>query len=133
MAQVLIVDDEHQLRTSFERLLSAERYTVRSASTGEADWALRPLLATSSIPPKGLQNFAYYSNPKVDALLQKALGTTKAGEKTKIYKEAQEIIFKDAPWVFLVNTQQVYVRAKNLAGIYLMPDGSMNFDDIELK
>lgn len=104
-----------------------------SASTGEADWALRPLFATSSIPPKGLQNFAYYSNPKLDALLQKALATTKAGEKTRIYKEAQEIIFKDAPWVFLVNTQQVYVRTKNLAGIYLMPDGSMNFDDIELK
>ena len=36
MAQVLIVDDDHQLRMSFERLLVAEGYDVRTASSGEA-------------------------------------------------------------------------------------------------
>ena len=104
-----------------------------SSSTGEADWALRPLFATSSIPPKGLQNFAYYSNPKVDTLLQNALATTKEKDKAAMYKEAQELIFKDAPWVFLVNTLQVYARTRNLSGIYVMPDGSMNFDDVAFK
>jgi len=104
-----------------------------SSSTGEADWAIRPLLATSSQPPKGLQNFSYYSNPRVDTLLQKALATTKVKEKAAMYKEAQQIIFKDAPWVFLVNTQVVYARTKNLTGVCVMPDGSLNFDDVAFK
>lgn len=104
-----------------------------SSSTGEADWALRPLFATASMPPKGPYNFAYYSNPKVDTLLQKALATTKTSEKAAMYKEVQEAIFKDAPWVFLINTLQVYARTKNLTGIYMMPDSSMNFDEIAFK
>ena len=36
MAQILIVDDDHQLRQSFERLLAAEGHDVRAASSGEA-------------------------------------------------------------------------------------------------
>jgi len=40
-------------------------YTGWSASTGEADWALTPLFATESAPPK-IFNTAFYSNPQVD-------------------------------------------------------------------
>lgn len=36
MATILIVDDDAQLRHSFERLLTAEEHTVRTAPTGEA-------------------------------------------------------------------------------------------------
>src|SRR5438094_4308935 len=40
-------------------------YVGWSTSTGEADWALRPLLASESWPPK-LFNTAYYKNAKAD-------------------------------------------------------------------
>lgn len=40
MAQVLIVDDDRQLRQSFERLLAAEGYEVRLAASGEAGIAM---------------------------------------------------------------------------------------------
>ncbi len=36
MGTILIVDDDPQLRQSFEKLLTAEGHTVRTASTGEA-------------------------------------------------------------------------------------------------
>ena len=107
-------------------------YVGWSSSTGEADWALRPLLASESLPPK-MFNTAYYKNPEVDADIAKALVTTNAAEKAKLYTDAQQRIWKDAPWVFLVTERVLSVRARNLAGFYVAPDGSFNFDEVELK
>jgi glutathione transport system substrate-binding protein len=104
-----------------------------SSSTGEADWALRPLFATSAFPPHGMYNFAYYSNAKVDNLLNQALGTTRVQDKAAMYKEAQEIITQDAPWVFLTNPMVAFARTRNLTGAYVMPDGSMNFEEAAFK
>jgi glutathione transport system substrate-binding protein len=107
-------------------------YVGWSSSTGEADWALRPLLASESMPPK-MFNTAYYKNPEVDADIAKALVTTSGAEKAKLYTDAQQRIWKDAPWAFLVTERLLSVRARNLAGFYVIPDGSFNFDEVELK
>jgi len=107
-------------------------YVGWSSSTGEADWAMRPLLASESFPPK-LFNTAYYKNEVVDGAIAKSLVTTDKAEKAKLYTEAQKQIWKDAPWAFLVTERLVSVRARNLAGFYVIPDGSFNFDDVELK
>jgi glutathione transport system substrate-binding protein len=107
-------------------------YVGWSSSTGEADWALRPLLASESLPPK-MFNTAYYRNPEVDADIAKALVTTSGAEKAKLYTDAQQRIWKDAPWAFLVTEKLLSVRARNLAGFYVIPDGSFNFDEVELK
>ena len=47
-----------------------------------------------------MYNISYYKNPTVDADIMKALGTTDRAEKTKLYTEVQEEIWKDAPWAF---------------------------------
>ena len=107
-------------------------YVGWSSSTGETDWALRPLLASESFPPK-MFNMAYYKNDAVDASIAKALNTTDRAEKAKLYKAAQKQIWEDAPWAFLVTEKILYARAKNLSGIYVMPDGSFNYDNIDLK
>jgi glutathione transport system substrate-binding protein len=107
-------------------------YVGWSSSTGEADWAMRPLLASESFPPR-LFNTAYYKNPQVDADIQKALVTTASADKAKIYADAQKRIWDDAPWAFLVTERLVSVRAKNLQGFFVIPDGSFNFDEIDLK
>ena len=107
-------------------------YVGWSSSTGEADWALRPLLASESMPPK-LLNTAYYKNPDVDADIAKALVTTSAADKARLYGDAQQRIWKDAPWAFLVTEQLVSVRARNLAGFYMIPDGGFEFENVELK
>jgi glutathione transport system substrate-binding protein len=107
-------------------------YAGWSSSTGEADWGLRPLLASTSYPPV-LNNVSYYSNPKVDADLTKALSTSNRDEKTALYKDAQETIWKDAPWAFLVTQNNVYAKAKNLTGVYVQPDTNFWFGDIDLK
>jgi len=71
-------------------------YVGWSASTGEADWALRPLLGSESFPPR-LFNTAYYKSDKVDNDIKGALLTTDHAAKAKFYRDAQETIFQDAP------------------------------------
>jgi len=103
-----------------------------SSSTGEADWALRPLFATEAQPPR-LQNFAYYSNPALDDLLQQALNTSEREAKASAYRSAQELVHKDAPWAFLVTRKVAYAKAKGLSGIFQMPDNSFHFENVELQ
>jgi glutathione transport system substrate-binding protein len=107
-------------------------YIGWSSSTGEADWALRPLLASEAWPP-GLLNTAYYKNELVDTNIAKALNTTDKAEKERLYKAAQQQIWDDAPWVFLVTEKMLYARAKNVSGIYVMPDASYEYSEIDIQ
>jgi glutathione transport system substrate-binding protein len=107
-------------------------YAGWSASTGEADWALRPLLATEAWPPK-LNNTAYYSNEKVDGFIAGALKSVDEKEKTELYRQAQEQIMKDAPWAPLVTEKSLYATNKRLSGVYVMPDGNISADDIAVS
>ncbi len=107
-------------------------YVGWSSSTGEADWAIRPLLASSSFPPS-LFNTAYYKSDKVDGDIKAALATTDKTEKAKFYRDAQEQIWKDAPWAPLVVEKLLSAHNKKLAGVYTMPDASFNFTEVDLK
>jgi glutathione transport system substrate-binding protein len=107
-------------------------YVGWSSSTGEADWALRPLLASESWPPR-LFNTAYYKSARVDADIKNALLTTDKAEKEKLYRDAQETIYRDAPWAPLVVEKLLSAKNKKLSGVYTMPDGSFNFTDIDIK
>lgn len=106
-------------------------YTGWSASTGEADWALSPLFATASWPPAQF-NTAFYSNPQADADLANALKTTDRTEKQMLYKDAQDKIWADAPWIFLATERLVSANSKKLTGFYVMPDTLFSFEDADL-
>jgi glutathione transport system substrate-binding protein len=107
-------------------------YIGWSTSTGEADWALRPLLYGDSWPPR-LSNNAYYKNTKFDADIKNAQLTTDSTEKAKLYKDAQETAWKDAPWAPLVVEKLLSANNKKLTGVYVIPDASFNFTEIDLK
>jgi glutathione transport system substrate-binding protein len=107
-------------------------YVGWSSSTGEADWALRPLLAGESWPPK-LFNTAYYKSDKVDSAIRGALVTTDSGAKAQLYGDAQKQIWADAPWAPLVTERLLSASNKKLSGVYVMPDASFHFYDVDLK
>ena len=107
-------------------------YVGWSTSTGEADWALRPLLYGESWPPK-LFNTAYYKNPKFDADIKNAQLATASGEKAKLYKDAQETAWNDAPWAPLVVERLLSAHNKKLSGVYVIPDASFDFWQVDLK
>jgi glutathione transport system substrate-binding protein len=92
-----------------------------SSSTGDADWGLRPLLASSAYPPK-LYNNGYYSNPDVDRDIQAALTTADPEKRRTAYEDAQARIWKDAPWIFLVVESVLFAQSKKLTGFYQIPD-----------
>jgi len=95
-----------------------------SPSTGDADWGIRPLLATESAPPASY-NTAYYSNPEVDQLIQDGIHTSDPAARAEAYKKMQEILWNDAPWVFLSVDANMAAAGSNITGINLLPDGSL--------
>lgn len=107
-------------------------YTGWSASTGEADWALSPLFASWNWPPTQF-NTAFYRNEQVDKDFADALKTTRAQDKERLYKQAQDTIWHDAPWVPLVVEKLVSAHNKKLTGFYIMPDTGFSFDDADLN
>jgi glutathione transport system substrate-binding protein len=107
-------------------------YVGWSTSTGEADWALRPLLGGDSWVPK-LSNYTFYKNPKFDADIKNAQLTTDTAERAKLYKDAQEIAWNDAAWAPLVVEKLLSAHNKKLSGVYVIPDASFNFTEVDLK
>jgi peptide/nickel transport system substrate-binding protein len=78
-------------------------------------------LRTGAFPDKGGFNSGYYSNPKVDALLEKARSSTDQAERAKLYKQMQEIVHDDAPWVFVANWKQNAVTKASVENFKLQP------------
>jgi len=107
-------------------------YTGWTASTGEADWALSPLFASQNWPPR-LFNTAFYSNPQVDKDLTEALHTNDNAQKENLYRNAQETIWKESPWIPLVVEKLVSAHSKSLTGFYMMPDTGFSFEEADIK
>jgi glutathione transport system substrate-binding protein len=107
-------------------------YTGWSSSTGDADWGLRPLLYSKSYPPN-LFNIAYYHSAAADAAIEAGLASADPTKRGAAYAEAQKIIWKDAPWVFLSVDQLIDGKSKKLSGVYHMPDGGLLTDEAALE
>ena len=78
-------------------------------------------LRTDAFPDKGGFNSGYYSNPKVDELLEAARRSTDQAERAKLYQEMQVIVQDDAPWAFIANWKQNAVTSDRVSGFKLQP------------
>ncbi len=78
-------------------------------------------LRTDAFPDKGGFNSGYYSNPEVDALLEKARTATDQAERATLYKEMQTIVQDDAPWAFIANWKQNAVSTAAVKDFALQP------------
>lgn len=93
---------------------------------------MSPLFASQNWPPT-LFNTAFYSNKQVDDDLAAALKTNDPQEKARLYKEAQDTLWKESPWIPLVVEKLVSAHSKNLTGFWIMPDTGFSFDDADLQ
>ncbi|HXX39993.1 MAG TPA: glutathione ABC transporter substrate-binding protein [bacterium] len=103
-----------------------------SPSTGDADWALRPLLASQSWPP-ALFNIAFYKNPQVDAAFAAALATADQAKRDRIYADVSKVIWNDAPWIFLHNGQNLAGVRNGTSGVWIMADNTCDFREAALR
>lgn len=103
-------------------------YAGWSSSTGDADWALRPLFWGKGFPPKFF-NVAYYHNPEVDAALEAAIATADDAKRAEAYAKAQSLIWQDAPWITLAVDRVLSARSKDLSGVFVQPDRGFSVEN----
>ncbi len=86
---------------------------------------LRRVFHSQQIPPAGY-NRGYYSNPKVDDLIDRATTALDEATRRRLYGEAQKQIAEDAPLIPLWNRTNVVVSQRSLSGVKLNATGDFS-------
>jgi peptide/nickel transport system substrate-binding protein len=81
---------------------------------------------TAKFPPNGA-NRGYYSNPKVDALIEQARREVDPSVRKPIYAEVQRILAEELPYIDLWYLDNVLVHNKRVHNLRLNPAGNYDF------
>ncbi|MBA3952776.1 MAG: ABC transporter substrate-binding protein, partial [Rubrobacter sp.] len=103
-----------------------------SGDNGDPDNFLNVLLSSSSATEEDAQNIAYYKNPELDDLLRQGATTVDEGERRRLYEQAQEIIYNDAPWVCIEYAEVPLGFQADVEGITPNPVGNEEFTAVKL-
>ena len=98
-----------------------------SPGTGEADYGLRPNFASDRVPPN-FNNSGFYVNEDLDVLFDEAIASPDEEHALQVYDEIQQIIFEEAPWVFLHIPDAVIAKNRDLGGVTVMPSGAVRLN-----
>jgi peptide/nickel transport system substrate-binding protein len=81
---------------------------------------------SSRFPPNGA-NRAFYSNAKVDALIDQARREVDASVRKPLYAEVQRIVADDLPYINLWYLDNVVVHTRRVRNLKLNPAGNYDF------
>jgi peptide/nickel transport system substrate-binding protein len=84
------------------------------------------LFHSSKFPPRGA-NRTYYSNPRVDALIDQARAELDPKVRKQLYAEVQSILADDLPYVDLWYNDNVLVATKRVHNLSLNSSGNYDF------
>lgn len=91
------------------------------------------LFQTSSITRDGSsENRSFYSNPELDALLEEGRADTDREHRMSLYRRANDIVARDAPWAFLHHPEAMELWQPYVIGYRPHPVWSNNYRDIWL-
>jgi len=99
-------------------------------TTNDPDTLPYLALRTEAWPDAGGFNSGYYSNEEVDRLLEEARTATDQGRRADLYRQMQEIVQEDAPWVFVANWKQNAVTRAGVDGFRLQPSFFLMLQDV---
>jgi len=91
-----------------------------SPSTGEARWGMFPLLHSSQLAPKG-DNRGFFASKAVDDAIDRATVATSDSSRVAALREAQQIVIKEAPAIFLISPNMVVGMSKKVHDITNLP------------
>jgi len=77
----------------------------------------------------GSQNDAGYSNPQLDALLDKGRTTLDQGQRTQIYKQVSQMLLTENPLIYLWHDHYFLGAQKKVTGIQFFGDGLLRFKE----
>jgi len=130
MSTILIIDDDDQLRMSFEKLLLEEGYAVKSAASGEAGLKMIPSdppdLVILDMRLPGMNGFETFQaihriEPKLPVIIMTAFGTTETAiESTKL--GAFDYVLKP----FEIPDMLLVIKAALKAGRFMRSPVDMN-------
>jgi peptide/nickel transport system substrate-binding protein len=81
---------------------------------------------SSRFPPNGA-NRSFYSNPEVDALIDKARREIDPDVRKPLYAEVQRILARDMPYIDLWYLDNVLVHTRRVSNLKLNPAGNYDF------
>jgi peptide/nickel transport system substrate-binding protein len=91
------------------------------------------LFHSQSVPPNG-SNRVRYQNKRIDELVDTGRVLVDAGKRKPIYKEVQEILADELPYISLWHTKNVAVMNKGVMGYTLYPNGDFySLKDVTLQ
>jgi ABC-type transport system substrate-binding protein len=91
------------------------------------------LLGGERIVKESCNNVAFYKNPKVDKLLGEAAHCTDPQKRYHLYQQAEEIVVRDAPWVFIYHPYLEVLRQPWLHGLKLHPVWPMRYERLWME
>ena len=103
-----------------------------TGDNGDPDNFLYVLLDQTAAE-KPAQNIAFYRSDELHELLVEARSSSERAERERLYRRAQEIIFRDAPWVPLVHATQTAAFRANVDGFTMHPTGSKWFRTVRMS
>lgn len=91
------------------------------------------LLHSRSIADAGSMNQSFYRNPVLDALLDEASRSTTESQRVKLYRQAEELVVADAPWIFQGHMKLLGLRQPWLKGPLMDPLAWYRFDRVWIE
>ena len=82
---------------------------------------------------EGTSNSQKYSNPEVDALLDRGRTELDVEARKRIYAEAASIIADDVSYLYLYNPSSTQAFVTQLRGYVVRPDKAIRFRDARLE
>ncbi|MBG9454263.1 peptide ABC transporter substrate-binding protein [Lysinibacillus sphaericus] len=101
-----------------------------TGDNGDADNFLYTLLDGDNIHSN---NYTFYDNKEVHELFVAAQTEMDEGKRNDLYKQAQVIISKDAPWVPLAHSTPILSANTKVTNYVAHPTGSDRLDTVDVK
>ncbi|MBY0223028.1 MULTISPECIES: ABC transporter substrate-binding protein [Sporosarcina] len=101
-----------------------------TGDNGDADNFLYVLLDEDNI---GSNNYTYFKNDETHKLFLEAQTEVDEDKRNELYKQAQEILHEEAPWVPLAHSIPLLGGVQELTGFVPHPTGSDLLSNVEFK
>jgi peptide/nickel transport system substrate-binding protein len=87
---------------------------------------LRRVFHSQQTPPSGF-NRGYFSDPRVDRLIEQATASTDPAERLRLFGDVQKILAKEVPYISLWDKKNYAIAQRTLAGIHIRPAADLLF------
>ena len=87
---------------------------------------LRRVFHSQQTPPSGF-NRGYFSDGRVDRLIEQATASIDTAERLRLFGEVQKILAKEVPYISLWDKTNYAIAQRTLTGIHLRPAADLLF------